>query len=139
MTKRKLKYPESDYLDFDPFDNDRDLDLRCRSVKLVKTRKEHKCIMPEEGEHTIPTGSMARYEKAIFEGEWSACYCCIPCIESWLHTIGILPPGVVYEDDLPDDMTDEQYENWYRTSYVPDGLGCRVGPYQKAEDVEVVK
>ena len=33
----------------------------------------------------------------------------------------------VHEDDLPD-MTDEQYAAWFEVSYVPDGVGCRMGP-----------
>lgn len=33
----------------------------------------------------------------------------------------------VHEDELPA-MTDEQYDAWFAVSYVPDGVGCRIGP-----------
>ena len=33
----------------------------------------------------------------------------------------------VNEDELPP-MTDEQYDAWFALSYVPDGVGCRMGP-----------
>jgi len=36
---------------------------------------------------------------------------------------------VVFEDELPEDMTDEEYDKWYETSYVPDGVGCRMRPW----------
>lgn len=34
----------------------------------------------------------------------------------------------MHEDELPDDMTDAEYKQWFENSYVPDGVGCRVGP-----------
>ncbi len=33
----------------------------------------------------------------------------------------------VHEDELPT-MTDEQYAAWFAVSYIPDGIGCRMGP-----------
>jgi hypothetical protein len=33
----------------------------------------------------------------------------------------------MHEDELPP-MSDEQYAKWFAASYVPDGVGCRVGP-----------
>ena len=33
----------------------------------------------------------------------------------------------VHEDELPP-MTDEQYDAWFALSYIPDGVGCRMGP-----------
>jgi hypothetical protein len=33
----------------------------------------------------------------------------------------------VHEDELPI-MTDEEYAAWFALSYVPDGVGCRMGP-----------
>jgi hypothetical protein len=34
----------------------------------------------------------------------------------------------MHEDDLPEDMTADEYDRWYEQSYVPGGVGCRVGP-----------
>ena len=35
---------------------------------------------------------------------------------------------MIFEDSLPDDLTDDEYNIWYEHSFVPDGVGCRVGP-----------
>ena len=34
---------------------------------------------------------------------------------------------LIHEDDLPEDMTQTEYDAWFETSYVPGGVGCRVG------------
>ena len=36
----------------------------------------------------------------------------------------------MYEDELPEDMTDEEYDEWHKHSFVD---GVRIGP--KIEDV----
>ncbi len=41
------------------------------------------------------------------------------------------PPAMgayVHEDELPKSITDEQYAAWYKRSWIPGGVGCRVGP-----------
>lgn len=35
---------------------------------------------------------------------------------------------IMFEDDLPIDLTHAEYEKWYAKSFVPGGVGCRVGP-----------
>jgi hypothetical protein len=35
--------------------------------------------------------------------------------------------NLIFEDELPE-MTDEQYSDWYDKSFIPGGIGCRVGP-----------
>ena len=35
---------------------------------------------------------------------------------------------VIHEDTLPEDISDELYAKWFALSYIPDGVGCRVGP-----------
>ncbi len=35
---------------------------------------------------------------------------------------------MMFEDDLPETISDEDYDEWYRNSHVPDGVGCRMGP-----------
>ena len=42
-----------------------------------------------------------------------------------------LKVGVVHEDDLPVDISDDLYAKWFALSYVPDGVGCRCGPALK--------
>jgi hypothetical protein len=34
----------------------------------------------------------------------------------------------MYEDQLPADMPKEDYDKWYAQSFVPNGIGFRVGP-----------
>lgn len=34
----------------------------------------------------------------------------------------------IHEDTLPEDMSDEDYGEWFGRSFVPGGVGCRVGP-----------
>lgn len=38
------------------------------------------------------------------------------------------PINYMHEDDLPVDMPQADYDKWYARSFVPDGIGCRVGP-----------
>lgn len=35
---------------------------------------------------------------------------------------------MMFEDELPEDMTDAEYDTWFENSHVPDGVGCRMGP-----------
>lgn len=79
--------PRSDqeYIDFDPFlDCDRDVDVRCQQVKIVTTRKPHRCAAADllDKAHDIPAGALARYESAIVDGEFGSYYCCLPCLEA---------------------------------------------------------
>ena len=84
-----LAFPERDYVAFDPFDGDRDTDIRCRTVKLAKARKEHACGGLERGgSHRIFPGELHRYERAIVDGEWSDCRVCLTCMDKWLTEIG---------------------------------------------------
>ena len=34
----------------------------------------------------------------------------------------------MHEDELPANLTDEQYAEWFAKSLIPGGVGCRVGP-----------
>jgi hypothetical protein len=82
----ELKHPAWVYERQDPFDGDRDMDIRLRTVKIVKTRKPHKCLSPMTCElHDIPAGTPVRYEKAIVDGMWGGYYTCIECLDKWLE------------------------------------------------------
>lgn len=39
-----------------------------------------------------------------------------------------VPTEYMHEDELPEDIPQADYDEWYKRSYVPDGVGCRVGP-----------
>ena len=81
MTKRS----EERYLRCDPFSQDRDSEIKCRAVKMVTTRKAHKCIDPNDGRpHDIPAGTRARYEHALVDGEWGQYYICVSCMDKWM-------------------------------------------------------
>lgn len=91
---------DSEYLRFDPFQGD-EADIRCRSVKLVRVRKEHPCFLgahPIDGDqHTIKPGERARVESALIDGDfWGRSYVCLPCMDQWL--VGLLD-GHDSEDD----------------------------------------
>lgn len=84
-----LAFPERDYVAFDPFDGESDPDIRCRTVKLARARKEHPCRGLERGaSHRIWPGELHRYERAIVDGEWSDCRVCLACMDKWLTEIG---------------------------------------------------
>jgi hypothetical protein len=70
------------YEEFDPFlDCDRDVKIEGRTVKVVKTRKDHLCMTPTLRPHNIPSGSNARVESAIVDGEFGRFYTCLECLE----------------------------------------------------------
>jgi hypothetical protein len=37
-------------------------------------------------------------------------------------------PPYMHEDQLPVNMPKEDYDKWYAQSWIPEGVGCRVGP-----------
>lgn len=88
-----LKFPDTDYLRFNPCEGDMDVDIRCRKVKLVKARREHACFMgsdPRYGDqHTIKPGDTYRDESALVDGDyWGRYKVCVPCMDKWLTEIG---------------------------------------------------
>ena len=87
-----LAFPERDYLAFDPCEGDRDVDVRCRTVKMVRARKEHPCFLGAgsygDG-HTIKPGEMHRYETALVDGDyWGKYRVCVACMDKWLSELG---------------------------------------------------
>ncbi len=81
-----MDYNENIYTGFDPFEGDRDVGIRNKTVKIVKTRKDHDCI--GEDSHVIKPGALARFESAIVDEKWASYYMCIPCMDKWLKQIG---------------------------------------------------
>lgn len=94
------KYPDQFYIQYDPFEGDRDVDVKMRTVRIVKARKEHKCWMgmcSPEKPHTINVGDRCRYERALIDSEkWCGYYICLPCIDAWLKDVGVEPPNFEY-------------------------------------------
>ena len=79
-----MKRTDAEYLSVDLFQGD-EADLTCRTVKLVTTRKEHACHSYIK-EHTIPTGSRARHERALVDGDfWGSYYSCLPCLDHHIN------------------------------------------------------
>lgn len=81
---------DEDYLRYDPFEGDRDVDIRAKTVSLVTTRKPQKCHGYDgfTTMHDIPAGTRARFEKAIVDGDWGSCYVCTECMDKWLDACG---------------------------------------------------
>lgn len=81
---------DSVYINYDPFEGDRDVEISLRSVKIVTTRKQQQCMRPEGGIHAIEPGTKARYEKALVDGDyWGRYYTCVECMDRWLASVGI--------------------------------------------------
>ena len=84
-----MKYTEDVYLKYDPFyGSDRAVEIRQYSWKMVKTRKEHDCILSQligKDFHTIPAGSFSMKEKAIVDDIWNDTYSCMECMDEWLE------------------------------------------------------
>jgi hypothetical protein len=81
---------DQDYLRFDPFEGDRDVDIKCHTTKMVTVRKPHVCHMslaPHEKKHNVEVGERARYEHALVEGEWGSFYVCTKCMDKWLDAV----------------------------------------------------
>ena len=74
------------YIDCSLYEGDRDVDIRMRKVKVVKTRKSHPCFL---GDHIIDIGIMARYEIALVDGEWGSFYDCCECMDKEMEIYGL--------------------------------------------------
>ena len=86
----KLKHPKEMYLNSGYFDGDMDCEYTENTQKLVKCRKQHKCVgFGRRCKKNIKPGELAVLDKALFPGEgWKSCYLCISCVEEWLEESG---------------------------------------------------
>lgn len=87
---------DDDYLQYDPFEGDRDVDIRCHTTKLVTVRKPQKCQGLDNATHghEIKTGERAKYETALVDGKWGRFYICIGCMNKWLtEACGLRAPS----------------------------------------------
>lgn len=85
-----LKYSPDMYIDCGYFDGDMDNNISHETEKLVKVRKEHKCVgCGKNCKKVIKPGQYAARQQAIMEGYgWGSCYICTDCIEEWLEESG---------------------------------------------------
>ena len=84
-----FKFTNQDYEEFDLFAGDMDVDTKCHSQKIVKTRVPHMC-WDCQTEH--PKGTFMVRERAIVEDEgWKSTYVCIPCMDKLLTECGYEP------------------------------------------------
>lgn len=78
-----MKYSEELYVDSGFYGLDED--LKCHKEKVVKCRKEHKCVNCGK---VIKAGEHALYENGFYSGEPVSAYICLSCIEEWLEESG---------------------------------------------------
>lgn len=79
------KRPFNRYLEKDPFGGDRDIDIRCHTVKIVKVRlRQWCCGLYQRDGHDIEPGTYAYSERAIVEGKWGVSYVCLECLDQYL-------------------------------------------------------
>ena len=79
-----MGFSDAELLDYNPFEGERDVDIRCRTVKIVTTRKPQRCYGTDGKMHDITPGTRARFETALVDGAWGGYYTCVPCMEKWL-------------------------------------------------------
>lgn len=86
-------YSDEQLINWDPFDGERDVDIRCRSVKVVTTRTARQCVGQggRDNAHQMAPGTRARVERALVDGAWGSYYICAACMEAWLRECGISP------------------------------------------------
>lgn len=77
-----MSHTDAEYLSVDLFQGD-EADLKCRSVKMVTTRKEHECCAyVTSAPCIIPAGSRARHERARVDASfWGSYYACTMCLD----------------------------------------------------------
>ena len=70
-----------EYLAWDPYAGDKDAGpVEALTSKIVRTRKPQTCVATEET-HDISAGSLARRDKALYDGKWASWYACLDCID----------------------------------------------------------
>ena len=78
-----MKYSMAEYINYYMFADDKGgPQVRLNSVRLVKTRKKHTCVFLDI--HSIPAGTVTRYEQGIVDNKWKSFYCCLTCMDKWM-------------------------------------------------------
>lgn len=88
---RKMRRTEHQYLDFDPFAGDRDVDIEFREISIVTTRTEHACLAAPTDRvgHKIPVGQRAWKEVGKVEGRVASVFCCFECLDQLMDECGL--------------------------------------------------
>jgi len=92
-----MKYTQQQYLESGFYSDD---DIENYKAKIVKCRKEHKCV--SGCEVIIKIGEPAFYESGFLEGKPVSAYTCLPCIDAHLDRV-----NGVYELEAPKWSTNE--------------------------------
>ncbi|NIF81597.1 hypothetical protein F3J20_30220 [Paraburkholderia sp. Cy-641] len=87
-----MSYSDAEYIACDPFDGERDVNIKLRTVKIVRVRKPQPCFGgadPRHGDqHVIQPGERARYERALIDSDyWGRYYHCLTCLDKWIAEI----------------------------------------------------
>ena len=93
-----MKFKKDVYLNWNPFEGDRDVDVKLYSTSLVVTRKEHDCMLATNvgnEYHKIEKGQLVFYEHAVVDGEWCSSYACLDCFDKFLIENANLEPDNV--------------------------------------------
>ena len=91
----ELKYQKELYVGSGFYGADMDCEYTNETEKLVKCRKQHKCVNCQK---SINVGDYAVQEKALFPGDgWKSAYTCTACIEEWLEESGHVESAGVEE------------------------------------------
>lgn len=84
----KLTFSKEEYLSYNPFDGDMDVDIKCSETKIVKVKQRHQCsaydLFGLPLQHYIEPGDFAFYEHALVDGLWGSSWCCIDCMDIFL-------------------------------------------------------
>ncbi len=75
-----MRRTEQDYLDFDPFAGDRDVEIAFRTIRIVTTRTSHECLATSSV-HQIPSGTRVWKEVGKVDGRVASVFCCLDCLD----------------------------------------------------------
>jgi len=95
------KHTDAQYLLFDPFSGDRDVDIQFQKWAIVTTRTGHRCAAGDmnRAPHEIAPGTRCWRESGKVEGKVGSCWCCFRCLDAMTEPNGFC--WVCGEDHAP--------------------------------------
>lgn len=77
-----MKYPEHFYLMYNPDEGSKgDYEVRCQKLRIVTTRKPHKCMCGDCKCKEFPAGTIMLSESAVFDNKFCRWYYSIECLD----------------------------------------------------------
>ena len=75
------------YVTMDPFDGERDTDIRCRTVTLRQARQNYLCWgLAGQQDHGIQAGDYYRHERGVAgNGRWGQYRMCLGCMDAFIE------------------------------------------------------